>query len=72
MCKKIPNSNDADFLENIKKNVVLKKKFEFNKNLYEKIDEKKFNDDEFIKISKNKETLYGQFSFPMFLKSLHS
>ena len=55
--KKIPNANDADFLESIKKNVVLKKKFEFNKNLYEKIDEKIFNDDEFIKISKNKNNI---------------
>ena len=55
--KKIPNANDADFLESIKKNVVLKKKFEFNKNLYEKIDGKIFNDDEFIKISKNKNNI---------------
>ena len=51
--KKIPNVNDTDFIESIKKNVVLKKKFELNKILYEKIDEKILNDDEFIKISKD-------------------
>ena len=55
--KKIPNINDTDFIESVKKNVVLKKKFEFNKNLYEKIDEKIFNDDEFIKISKDNKNI---------------
>ena len=51
--KKIPNKADPKFLENVKKNVVLKKKFEFNKSLFEKIDEKIFNDDEFLKLSKD-------------------
>ena len=55
--KKIPNFNDPYFLESLKKNIVLKKKFEFNKNIFEKIDEKKFNDDEFIKISKDKKNI---------------
>ncbi len=52
--KKIPNNTDPKFIKNVKNNVILKKKFEFNKNLYEKIDEKKLNDEEFVKISKNK------------------
>ena len=51
--KKIPNKNDPKFLENVKNNVILKKKFEFNKSLFEKIDEKIFNDDEFLKLSKD-------------------
>ena len=51
--KKIPNQNDPKFLENVKNNVILKKKFEFNKSLFEKIDEKIFNDDEFLKLSKD-------------------
>ena len=51
--KKIPNKADPKFLENVKKNVILKKKFEFNKSLFEKIDEKIFNDDEFLKLSKD-------------------
>ena len=55
--KKIPNFNDPYFLESLKKSIVLKKKFEFNKNIFEKIDEKKFNDDEFIKISKDKKNI---------------
>ncbi|MBD1158131.1 SurA N-terminal domain-containing protein [Pelagibacterales bacterium SAG-MED17] len=51
--KKVPNKTDPKFLENVKNNVILKKKFEFNKSLFEKIDEKTFNDDEFIKLSKD-------------------
>ena len=51
--KKIPSKTDPKFLENVKNNVILKKKFEFNKNLFEKIDEKIFNDDEFLKLSKD-------------------
>ena len=51
--KKIPNKNDPKFLENVKNNVILKKKFEFNKSLFEKIDEKVLNDDEFLKLSKD-------------------
>ena len=55
--KKIPNRSNKDFIKSVKKNVILKKKFEFNKELYEKIDEKLFNDDEFIKISKDKNNI---------------
>ncbi len=51
--KKIPNKTDPKFLEKVKNNVILKKKFEFNKSLFEKIDEKIFNDDEFVKLSKD-------------------
>ncbi len=51
--KKIPSKTDPKFLEKVKNNVILKKKFEFNKNLFEKIDEKIFNDDEFVKLSKD-------------------
>ncbi len=51
--KKIPNKNDPKFLENVKNNVILKKKFEFNKSLFEKIDGKIFKDDEFVKLSKD-------------------
>ena len=55
--KKIPNRSNKDFIKSVKKNVILKKKFEFNKGLYEKIDDKLFNDDEFIKISKDKNNI---------------
>ena len=51
--KKIPSKADPKFLEKVKNNVILKKKFEFNKSLFEKIDEKIFNDDEFLKLSKD-------------------
>ena len=55
--KKIPNRSNKDFIKSVKKNVILKKKFEFNKELYEKIDDKLFNDDEFLKISKDKNNI---------------
>ncbi len=55
--KKIPNNTDPKFLENVKNNVILKKKFEFNKSLFEKIDEKIFNDDEFMKLSKDRNNI---------------
>ena len=55
--KKIPNKADPKFLEKVKNNVILKKKFEFNKSLFEKIDEKIFNDDEFLKLSKDKNNI---------------
>ena len=51
--KKIPNKTDQKFLDNVKNNVILKKKFEFNKSLFQKIDEKSFNDEEFVKLSKD-------------------
>ena len=51
--KKIPNKTDPKFLDNVKNNLILKKKFEFNKSLFEKIDEKSFNDEEFVKLSKD-------------------
>ncbi len=51
--KKIPNKTNLKFLENVKNNVILKKKFEFNKGLFEKIDGKSFNDEEFMKLSKD-------------------
>ncbi len=51
--KKIPNKKDSKFIQDVKNNVILKKKFEFNKSLFEKIDEKIFNDDEFVKLSKD-------------------
>ena len=51
--EKIPNKTDPKFLEKVKNNVILKKKFEFNKSLFEKIDEKIFNNDEFLKLSKD-------------------
>ena len=51
--KKIPNKTDPKFLDSVRNNVILKKKFEFNKSLFEKIDEKLFNDEEFVKLSKD-------------------
>ena len=35
----------------LKKNLILKKKYEYNKDLFQKIQDKKLNEDEFLKIS---------------------
>tara|TARA_B100001175_G_scaffold151177_1_gene128121 strand:- start:984 stop:2405 length:1422 start_codon:yes stop_codon:yes gene_type:complete len=51
--KLLPDKTDLNFINKVKKNLVLKKKFEYNKNLFQKIQDKILNNDEFIKISKN-------------------
>jgi len=49
--KILPNKSDLDFINRVKENLVLKKKYEFNKELFEKIQDNKLNNDEFFKIS---------------------
>ena len=51
--KILPSKKDYNFMERVKENIVLKKKFDYNKDLFQKIQDKKINDDEFFKISKN-------------------
>ena len=48
----LSNKNNKRFVDKIKNTIVLKKKFEFNKSLYQKIQDKKFNDYEFNKLIK--------------------
>ena len=48
--KRLPSTKDKKFKEEILNNLKLKAKFEFNKNLNEKIQNKTFNDDDFIKL----------------------
>ncbi len=55
--KVLPKINDLKFINRVKENLILKKKYEYNRNLFEKIQEKKLNEDEFIKISKQKENI---------------
>tara|TARA_B100001250_G_scaffold3985_1_gene3384 strand:+ start:57 stop:1478 length:1422 start_codon:yes stop_codon:yes gene_type:complete len=52
--KVLPNKLDNDFVQKVKNSIILKKKFEFNKDLFRKIREKKLNDNEFIKILNDK------------------
>ena len=49
--KVLPNKSDLNFIEKVKKNLLLKKKYEYNKDLFQKIQDKKLNNNEFIKIA---------------------
>ena len=49
--KILPNKSDLNFIKRVKENLVLKKKYEYNKDLFQKIQDKKLNEDEFLKIS---------------------
>ena len=55
--KVLPKINDLKFINRVKENLILKKKYEYNRNLFEKIQEKKLNEDEFIKKLKQKENI---------------
>ncbi len=49
--KILPSKTDLNFINRVKENLVLKKKYEYNKDLFQKIQDKKLNEDEFLKIS---------------------
>ena len=56
--KREPDLNDPDLKDEILELVYQKNKFDFNRKLLKKINDNKFNNDEFIKMGKNKtETL---------------
>jgi len=48
---KLPNLKDKKFVENVRKKLFQKGKYEYNKNLLDKINKKNFNDNEFKKIA---------------------
>ena len=52
--KILPNKTDSNFIDKVKSTLLLKKKYELHQELFEKIQNKKINDSEFIKIAKNK------------------
>ena len=49
--KILPSKSDLNFIKRVKENLILKKKYEYNKDLFQKIQDKKLNEDEFLKIS---------------------
>ena len=51
--KILPSKSNSKFIDRVKKNLVLKKKYEFNKDLFQKIQDKKIDDENFINIAKN-------------------
>ena len=55
--KVLPDKSDSEFINRIKENLILKKKYEYNKNLFEKIQNKKLNDSEFLKISSGQDSI---------------
>ncbi len=58
--KVLPSKSEIKFIERVKENLILKKKYEYNKDLFQKIQDKRFNNDEFVKISKNGENLLNE------------
>ena len=58
--KVLPSKSEIKFIERVKENLILKKKYEYNKDLFQKIQDKKFNNEEFVKISKNGENLLNE------------
>ncbi len=55
--KLLPDINDISFQRKVKERIVLMNKFELNKNLFEKIQNKEFNDMDFNNLVKNKENV---------------
>jgi len=53
----LPNKNDTSFRDKVKNRILLKKKFDLNKDLFEKIQNKDFNDSDFDNLVKNKENI---------------
>ena len=53
----LPKSNDASFRDKVKNRIILKKKFDLNKNLFEKIQNKDFKDTDFNNLVKNKDNI---------------
>ena len=55
--KILPSKSDLNFIKRVKENLILKKKYEFNKDLIQKIQDKKLNEDEFLKISSGEQNI---------------
>ena len=64
--KILPYKTDQNFMKRVNENLILKKRYEYNKDLFQKIQDKKLDEDEFFKISKN-----GQNKLNTTLKSVN-
>ena len=53
----LPNKNNTSFRDKVKNRILLKKKFDLNKNLFEKIQNKDFDNSDFDNLVKNKEDI---------------
>jgi len=55
--KTLPSKSDSNFIKRVKENLILKKKYEYNKDLFQKIQDKILNEDEFLKIANGKQNI---------------
>ncbi len=55
--KILPKKNDPKFVDMVKKNLILKKKFDLHEELFKDIQDKKLDDNKFNKIAKSKENI---------------
>jgi len=57
--KILPEKSNTEFIDMVKKNVLLKKKFDLHEELFKKIQDKKINDNEFFKIAKKQNNIFN-------------
>jgi len=55
--KILPNKIDHKFIDKIKNNIFIKKKYDLHQELFKKIQEKKLDNNEFVKISQNQKNI---------------
>tara|TARA_B100001250_G_scaffold328791_1_gene293374 strand:- start:232 stop:1377 length:1146 start_codon:yes stop_codon:yes gene_type:complete len=55
--KILPSKSDPKFIDIVKKNLILKKKFDLHQELFKNIQDKKLDDNKFNKIAKSKENI---------------
>ena len=55
--KVLPEKSNAKFINMIKKNIILKKKFDLHQELFKKIQDKKLDDKNFTEIAKSKDNI---------------
>jgi len=55
--KILPNKTDDKFIDKIKDNILIKKKYDLHQELFKKIQEKKLDNNEFMKISQNQKNI---------------
>ena len=60
---RLPNINDKKFVEDVRKILFQKGKYEYNKNLLDKINKKNFNDNEFKKIANSDQSKIQDLTF---------
>ena len=55
--KVLPDKNNIEFVSKVKKNLIVKKKYDFIQKLFEQIKNKELNDSKFVEIAKGKQNI---------------